>query len=357
MSKTDDATQQGAPAGEQEAVAQVDQQQFRNPRDEAMERMTQVRRQALAADGVPIEQQEQPQGNDEEVVPPGVDTDEAAAVGAGEHEDAGEQVDELDAAAQVAKQLEPTVISDGFDKVRVRAKVDGEELEVPLDQVLRQFQKNSAADRRLAEATRLLNEARERTTAPADQAKEDSPSADDADTRELASKAAAALLDGDENAVAEIFSKMMQGRQKSQDSASAIPSTEVIAQQVKQQIEVESALSTFQKDYDDVCSDPHLFAMAERLVMDHRAQGKSFADALQRAGNDVRDWLKEKAMPTSQGTDLTTSRNERLERKAKLDNVRAASVTATSPVSQPKTEEQIRSDALAELRRARPGQA
>jgi phage/plasmid primase-like uncharacterized protein len=56
----------------------------------------------------------------------------------------------------------PKVLSDGLDKVKVRTKVDGEEGEVSIDEMLREYQKGKTADRRLADLSRRQRELDER---------------------------------------------------------------------------------------------------------------------------------------------------------------------------------------------------
>jgi hypothetical protein len=252
-----------------------------------------------------------------------------------------------DMEAQIAAQTAPTVLSDHFDQVRVRAKIDGEEIEVPLDQVMRQYQKHSTADRRLAEATRLLREAEARTAQPTQQEPAAAP-AQPPSTKEFLS----ALFTGDEDTAAQALDQLMQGRQPH----APIPDASAIARQVKQQIEVESALSSFAEHYADVCADPYLADMADRILEQNLQAGEPFAEAIKAAGDGVRGWLQSKT-GAAPATPVSTTRTERLDRKAALDTVRTANVTAASPTQQPRSEEQIRADALAQLIKSRPGMA
>lgn len=249
---------------------------------------------------------------------------------------------------QIAAQSAPEVIAENFDKVRVRAKIDGEEVEVPLDQMLRQYQKHSTADRRLAEATRLLREAEARAIAAPTPQEPPAPQVQAHNTKEFLD----ALFQGDETTAAQAFEQIIQGRQQH----TPIPDASVIAQQVRQQIEVESALSSFAQDFADVVHDPYLANMADRELETRLQQGEAFTDALRASGETVRGWLQSKTGAV-QATPASTTRNERLDRKADLDTVRAANVTAVSPTQQPRSEEQIRADALAALIKARPGMA
>lgn len=263
----------------------------------------------------------------------------------------------LDADAQLAAQVAPSVIADGFDQVRVRAKVDGEEFDVPLSQVMAQYQKHSTADRRLAEATRLLRDAEARAASNAAEpapapAAESAPAAPERapETKEFLD----ALFSGDEDKAAQALDALVAGRQA---PAAPIPDPQQFAAQVKQQLAVESALDSFARDYADVCSDPVLANLADNQLAHHLAQGTPFGQALDRAGQDVRAWVSAKTGGAAQAAP-TAARSEKLERKAGLDTPRPAHLAAAHPgAAVPRTEEQIRADALAALIRARPGMA
>jgi len=105
--------------------------------------------------------------------------------------------------AQLAAQLAAPAATPAIDDQMVKVKIDGVESEVSVAQMRAQYQKNGAAERRLEEATRLLNEARAAQTAPdtpvgvapATQAS-DSPATPEGD--EEGKAFLAALFDGDE---------------------------------------------------------------------------------------------------------------------------------------------------------------
>jgi len=75
-----------------------------------------------------------------------------------------------------------------------------------------------------------------------------------------------------------------------------------------------------------------------------------FADALKQAGQKTQDWLNEKAGIKHTEPAKTTSRAEKLDRKAAIDNVRRSTIAANS--NEPEAEESA-SDVIAQMRAAR----
>lgn len=221
----------------------------------------------------------------------------------------------------------------------VRVKVDGEEMDVPLDEVVRQYQKNSAADRRLAEATRLLREAQEaRPVVQAEQFQVEAAP----DTQELI----AALFEGDADKAQELFGKLLGGRREPTLDPEQI--VQAVAPRIKQQMAVESALERFKTDYADVVADPYLLGVADSFLNSEIQAGKTYPEALMEAGKQTRDWLHQKA-GVKADPPPTTTRIQKLERKADIENIRTANVSVGTTEEPQKTA----SDVIAEMRRAR----
>ena len=108
-----------------------------SPRMAAMEAIAAQRRDSLAADGVDMSGAEP-----EKPVP---EKNTAA-------EDTPSGDDQL--AAQLGQDDKPVQYAD--PSARVKVKVDGEEIELPLAEVVKSYQKDAAASKRLQEATRLM---------------------------------------------------------------------------------------------------------------------------------------------------------------------------------------------------------
>lgn len=265
---------------------------------------------------------------------------------------------------QVATQLEdkPTVLSDGLEKVMVTVKIDGQERQVSVADMQRDYQKNGAADKRLEEAARqsreaarLLAEAQARAGIPpvgVDPNKGTPESTTQAETsgddpKAEAKRIVTALFEGDEEKALEAVERLVAGRQA---PTQAQPDTQQIAQVVKQQMSVDSALEQFSKDYQDIVSDPYLATIADQyLEAEVKDPTKSYAEALDAAGKKTRDWLAAKTGQPAVNTPPTMDRTQKLERKAGIDNVQALNTKATT-VEEPV---QSASDVIADMKKQR----
>ena len=105
-----------------------------SPRMSEMERIAEGRRRSMEAEGVDFGA-------------------EADAVGEPRRAEAEKQDEPDQLAAQLAQDERTPTYAD--PALRVKVKVDGEELELPLAEVVKSYQKDAAASRRLTEATRL----------------------------------------------------------------------------------------------------------------------------------------------------------------------------------------------------------
>lgn len=249
---------------------------------------------------------------------------------------------------QLAVQLEPasTPKPDALDSLMVKVKIDGVESEVSVAEMQRQFQKNGAAERRLEEATRLLNEAR---TAQATQPHiNDAPvqTTNNESADEGAEQFIEALFDGDKSKAMDAMQRIGLGRQQ------PTPDVNELAKQLtpvlKQQMIVESAFDEFKSKYADIVDDPYLADLADRYLDADVKAGVPFTQALEAAGKKTRDWLASKGV-MAQNVSQTTSRESKLERKARIDSIPALgskAVTNDDPV-------QSATDVINEMRKAR----
>lgn len=254
-----------------------------------------------------------------------------------------------DTDAQLAAQLadgEGKLLGDGLDKFRVRVKIDGEESDVSVEEMRRQYQKAGAADKRLAEATRLLEEAKK--TVAAAPAPTPEPKVVDPNAPSPKKKFIEALFQGDEEGAIAAFDEAVgQGRQQPTPTVDDLVKAATPA--LRQQLVVDSALEKFQTDYADIVGEPYLAAKADSLLNAELANGKPFAEALENAGKGTRDWLTALTGGKPKESDPTTARTERLERKAGLDTVVGAGTKAVIPTPR----EQTPSDVIAEMRAQR----
>jgi hypothetical protein len=252
---------------------------------------------------------------------------------------------------EVSKQLDDGLLHGDLGKVKVLAKIDGEEVEVTVDQMLRQYQKNSAADKRLADATRILEQAKAQQIKPEPE-KEPPPEIDElAVGKEFINS----MMEGDEEKALQAWVKATRKERNvptPEDSTKLEEKlTSKVTQSVKQQIEAEAVLSQFQKDFPEIPADPYLAQLAETFWQEELNSGKGFGPGLQEAGKRVRDWLGEKTGGKQKDDTTTIHRAEKLDRKSGIDTIPGANVRATT-VEEPV---QNASSIIAEMRKARGG--
>jgi hypothetical protein len=219
-----------------------------------------------------------------------------------------------------------------------------------LEEALANTSRNAAASKRLNDATRLYNEAQvaraqadeathqaQASTTPQTPAATDTP---DATEQEFLS----ALYEGEHDkaqaafagAVAAATNKALRGREQ----AILDGVTKAALPQLKQQLAVESALESFQKDYADIANNESLAAVADGFIDADVKSGKSLPAAIKEAGDKTRKWVREQAKaigltvaddPTPGNKRPTARRQDKLERKSATDDVvRAGSVTAST---------------------------
>lgn len=252
---------------------------------------------------------------------------------------------------QIAAQLEAA--PEDISKMRVKVKIDGVESEVTIEEMQRQYQKNGAAERRLEEATRLLNEARASQQTAHDPLRfaqpeqtsdiQPSPGGDDEPEKQFLT----ALLDGDEEKVLGILKKVGFGRQQS-PTLDANQLAAQITPAIKQQLVVDSALEKFKVDYAEIVADPYLADLADRHLDAAVNNGMPFTEALEEAGKKTRDWLSSKGVVQPKPSP-TIDRNTKLERKAGIDRIPALNTKAVTT----EAPEQTAIDVINEMRRSR----
>lgn len=312
----------------------------------------------------------------------GMVVDEAPAVKAAEP--APEKVEDkpvessLDAAAQLSKQLEDgTIVLDEalLSKAMVRTKVDGKEELVPASKALGQYQKGAAADVRLAEATRMSKEAAdllrqaETKAAPAiteaqKQAAEKQAEKSKEDLAQLRKEYVEAMYAGDDEKAGQLFDQMtdirVQAALASREPAQPQVDVNAILQQavpaLKQQLSTDSALEKLFADYPEIKSDPDYTLLADVKRESYEAQGKSRAEAIALAGEDLgkKYGLGSHAKKDVKSDSGPTTREQKLAAKERLNEPAVAAARATNSSAQ---RVQSASDVIAEMAAARAQRA
>lgn len=226
----------------------------------------------------------------------------------------------------------------------VKVKVDGEEREVPFDEVLSSYQIRSAASKRLEEAAlaRRENEDRERQIAERErqiaereariaeqinavQAKpEEAKPEDETITRFLN-----AIYEGDTNAATEAFGKLNFAGRSPATPEQSIDLNEIAtkaAEQAEARINAKAAQDMFVKEYKDIVENPQLAKVADTFF-EEEAKDKPFAEALMEAGRRTREWVESIAPKTQ---DKPADRKETREKKATIDQPTSQSAIASA---------------------------
>jgi len=220
----------------------------------------------------------------------------------------------------------------------VKIKVDGVEMEVPREKIvdagIRTLQKESSADRRLEEATRLLREVHERI-APPKQEPEPSPKWDD-------QTIAYALEHGTEEQKAYAV-----GQLRGRDNATPEQIIQYAEQRVLDKVDFQNSSEWFLNEYKDITSDPYLFNLAAMEENRLRSTGdtRPRKDLYKDIGETLRKWRG--------GFVASQSLDDKKEQKSKIVNLPSASAKKTVPEdAKPKSA----SDIIEEMRKRR-GQA
>lgn len=285
-------------------------------------------------------------------------TDEPKQEAADEPADEPEPEKEAEPEGQVDKQLaQDEYLDPSMLNRKVKLKVDGQEVVVPLEQVLRTAQKAEAADLRLQRATELLREAQARageTTGKVETSAKSDPSAQDETVKTGLKAAVDAIFAGDDNAATEALAQVLA---KQQQPAAPQVDPDKIADVVAQRLDERSALDRFLDAYPRIRSNPWLQAAADAALAHFQSEGKPFGEALDAAGKAV--YLQfgyEQERAEKKGPEPTTTRRETLERrKAGMDIPTGRTVSAASTQASPESSEPQRSLTIAEMAAARRG--
>lgn len=270
----------------------------------------------------------------------------------------------LDAAAQVASQTEtPKVLAgDVLAMFKVKIKVNGEEREVPLADVVASAQKNEAADAYLANAKEqarvILEGARAAVPAtpaePAPQPVATAPAtATPAVDGEKVKTAMDLLFTGNTDEAAKTLVAALSVPQAT-PAAPSIDYDQVVST-LDSRMVVRSALRQFAKDFPQVYQDPVARTVADRFLSEATG-GKplevfsedDIGKILHGTGERVLEWTRALGGVPANGSKATT-RDDKVAKKEGIDELPAAATRAAVNVPQPKTTSQT----IAEMAAAR----
>jgi len=235
-------------------------------------------------------------------------------------------------------------------------KVDGEERTVTDDELIRSYQKNAAADRRLEEATQLLRQASEQASqmvAPAmpPVTQTEAPQELKAQVKSVLSK----LYEGDEDSASEALAKLLQNGRGGDQPTPATPNIDIdqLTAQIQQRMEVDKTFETIQTDYPDLIADPDLEMLTAMKINRAVASGMPRAQAMITAAKEVYKSLGREPAGRQQDAPKPAT-NTRLENKQRLDLVKPASGVASRTAT---PSEENPSDVIAAMAERRLGQS
>lgn len=242
---------------------------------------------------------------------------------------------------QIAIQDQQKVFDGDPDQTLVRLKINGEEHDVPLARLIADAQKHEAADKRLAEASRLLREARSQSSQ-----KETMTQASEHDALAEARSFVDALFGSNEEEATQALLKIIQ---RPSENRTAEIDADAIAERVEAQLDRKSALRRFMQDHPYVEQDPDLDVLAGNKLSRRLEAGESFSEALSAVGEEMRKFAPKQDVKAE--APATTSRQQILEDKRSRDHVRGQSHSAATTEPPQLTPSQVIAEIQAQRQR------
>lgn len=275
---------------------------------------------------------------------------------------------------------EPSTDTETKTTEMVKLVVDGEEKEVPLSEVIdagtRTLQKGSAADKRLKEATDLLNEAKKTATAQPSKKDVDTEAETETETEDLDSetvdfdklegKLVHAIQYGEDDDVKAAVREFREAISKNGGKASgADVNEEVIVANVLSAIEGKTIIEKFKSPKDrggfkDLTDNPRAYDLVRQEIDKMLEDGEPNKwETYQKAGTEIRKflgWEKEETPAKTKETKNETDPKlkDKQERKKEIDTIETAAAAKESTSEEEETK--TPSDTIDEMRRSRPGQ-
>ena len=234
------------------------------------------------------------------------------------------------------------------EPAKFRVKVDGVEMDVDQEELIRTYQKNAAADHRLEEATRILREAQVAAQTAVIQQPEPAIPEQDTNLRQEAAVVLAKMYDGDQDAAAEALVNLLnkKGGDRPTQPVQAVDEGQ-LTQRVLEQIAINQAFDKVKTDYPEILSSPRLENIAVMEIDQRVANGELRSQAMLAVCDEI---YKEFGKGRPQPEEKPLSKRE--QNKARLDTVPTASAAAVAP----KSEIQDASSVIAQMAARRLGQ-
>ena len=216
------------------------------------------------------------------------------------------------------------------EPAKFRVKVDGVEMDVDQEELIRTYQKNAAADHRLEEATRILREAQVAAQTAVIQQPEPAIPEQDTNLRQEAAVVLAKMYDGDQDAAAEALVNLLNKKGGDRPTQPVQPVDESqLTQRVLEQIAINQAFDKVKTDYPEILSSPRLENLAVMEIDQRVANGELRSQAMLAVCDEI---YKEFGKGRPQPEEKPLSKRE--QNKARLDTVPTASAAAVAPKSE-----------------------
>ena len=234
------------------------------------------------------------------------------------------------------------------EPAKFRVKVDGVEMDVDQEELIRTYQKNAAADHRLEEAARILREAQLAAQTAAIQQPQPETMEQATDLRQEAADVLAKMYDGDQDAAAEALVNLLnkKGGDRPTQPVQTVDESQ-LTQRVLEQIAINQAFEKVKTDYPEILNSPRLESLAVMEIDQRVANGELRSQAMLAVCNEIyQEFGKGRPQPEEKPV------SKREQNKARLDTVPTASAAAVAP----KSEIQDASSVIAQMAARRLGQ-
>lgn len=242
-----------------------------------------------------------------------------------------------DEPAPAEQQIEEQLADPDPAPVVKKVKIDGEERTVTEDELIRSYQKNQAADRRLEEAAQLLRAANERAAQlEAQIAQNTQPAAQPAppaDLKDEVKSTLSVIYGGDEEAAAEALTNLLtKTRGGDQPTPQPVPlNVNALADAVSEKLEFDTAYAKVKSDYPDLINDPNLEMLTAMRLQQAVDAGHPRGAALLAVAGEIYQSIGRQPAGRQPDPAPAPRPNTRQDNKERLDPVRAASSSAIPP--------------------------
>lgn len=224
-----------------------------------------------------------------------------------------------------------------------RIKVNGQEKELTIDELIARAQKVDSADEYLRNASELYQEAQKRG-APNSETPPTRPAADTGtvDEEDLA-LARAIQIGTEEEAVQAVRKLRARG-----------PSTDDLVRQIDDRMLFQTAIQQFQQEFPDIVGNPRLYQMAiqedARLV--RGGDKRPYHERYTEVGNGIRSWLKDVA-----GAVTEPAKNTLKDKQSRKESAPTPPkpVASKAPQAQEEEREPTTQEVIAEMAKVRGG--